>query len=312
MSHILGYHKSSVYAVAFSSDSTKFASGSCDGIIHIWDTYMQKSLELEINARNEITSLSFSQDNTKLAFGTGFGTIGILDIQTKKMIGDIIDHTGGIITLKFIDSTSELISISGDSTIRFWDIQTQKPSRKKYTAYGYGIVYASISPNCTKIAYISANSRVSILDTKTITRTEISNTVLKDNFYINVTFSSDSNILIINTFYAFVIYDIQTQQLINYVSTTHIGGMRCVILSPIMDDLKIVISFHDNTIRIYDVQSQTLIEQPLLTYIQPIRSITYSPDNTIIVFGADNGAVGIIYNPYTKITGDRTKAAIRK
>ena len=69
------------WAVAFSPDGTKLASGSWDFTVKLWDVSMQKHIATFPGHIGRVSSVAFSPDGTKLASGSYDGTVLVWNIE---------------------------------------------------------------------------------------------------------------------------------------------------------------------------------------------------------------------------------------
>jgi WD40 repeat protein len=115
-----------VYAVAFSPDGDKIASGASDNTIRVCDS----SIGIEIlpplqGHTSHICSVGFSPDGSKIISASWDETIRVWDVSTGvEMLPPLRSHNYYIESVAFSPDGSAIISEIWDQTIRVWDAST--------------------------------------------------------------------------------------------------------------------------------------------------------------------------------------------
>jgi WD40 repeat protein len=120
-----------VWALDFSPDGSKLASGSIDNTVRLWD--VATGLESKRFAGHDpwVTSVAYSPDGALLASAGADGLIRLSDAVTGKVICQLKGHDGPISCLAFspdgllLASGSGVIS-GGDATLRLWEVKSGK------------------------------------------------------------------------------------------------------------------------------------------------------------------------------------------
>ncbi|MCJ7680460.1 MAG: WD40 repeat domain-containing protein, partial [Candidatus Aminicenantes bacterium] len=116
-------HQGAIYALAFSPDGTKLASGSKDNNVKLWEIPSGNHLWTQ-KVLGEVMCLTFSPDGEFLYAGTSQNLIIKWNVLEKKMIKSIATQTRTIRALGTTSMHNVLVSIHGDKILKYWDAGT--------------------------------------------------------------------------------------------------------------------------------------------------------------------------------------------
>jgi len=121
-----------VEAVAVSPDSSRWAAGSQDGKVRVWQRDLLERPPLVIPFGDHVQALAWSPDGKTLAVG-GTNSSGkvlrLFDAQSGEPRGDLIGHTDGVLSIRFNAAGTQLLTSGYDNTARIWDLATLKELR---------------------------------------------------------------------------------------------------------------------------------------------------------------------------------------
>ena len=119
----LSGHTGFVEAVAFSPDSTIFASGSSDSTVRFWDVGTLSNIAT-LEGDSQVRSVAFSPDGRTLASGMADGTVRLWEVETEThtgtLEGDLVVHS-----VAFSPDGSILAVGLDGGTVKLWDLETE-------------------------------------------------------------------------------------------------------------------------------------------------------------------------------------------
>jgi WD40 repeat protein len=113
-----------IYALTFSLDGQRFATGEADSQIRIWNTADGQLLLTITGHTNSIRSLSFSPDGTLLASGSNDHTVRLWNADTGQCLKVLSGHSHLVLAIAWSPDGQTLASGSADHTIRLWKLST--------------------------------------------------------------------------------------------------------------------------------------------------------------------------------------------
>jgi eukaryotic-like serine/threonine-protein kinase len=88
-------HEAGLTSCAFSADGKKFASGSRDGAIHVWDVEAKHAQYVLAGQAGEVTRLAFSADAGRIVSNSGRGVQKVWDARQGVLLTSIENLGGG-------------------------------------------------------------------------------------------------------------------------------------------------------------------------------------------------------------------------
>jgi hypothetical protein len=112
-----------VFAIDFSHDDTKLASGNSYGDIDIWNIANAKRLVTLPKHKNYVWSLSYSRDGNYLLSGSYDTTVKVWDSKTNALLKTFSNHSDDVNAVAFAPDSKSFASGSDDSMSYIWHIQ---------------------------------------------------------------------------------------------------------------------------------------------------------------------------------------------
>ncbi|MEA3500692.1 MAG: caspase family protein, partial [Candidatus Marinimicrobia bacterium] len=159
----LDAHTRNINVICFNNDGTKFATGSDDKTIKIWDTEKQTVIFELPKFSTYITALSFHPSQQILACGDNDGNLIVWNIDTKTEIVKINAHEDRINSISYNPDGSKILTGSKDKTAKVWKV----PNMELLYTLGDNpdeIKYALFNPDGVNLILGCANGIIKIYD----------------------------------------------------------------------------------------------------------------------------------------------------
>ncbi|MCE2767453.1 MAG: WD40 repeat domain-containing protein [Fimbriimonadaceae bacterium] len=137
--------------MAFSPDSSMFATGGFERGVKVWSTETGECLSKLEGHNASVNSLCFSPDGYSLASASVDKTIKLWSVEYQKLISTFSEHTQSVSTVDFSHDGTVLASGSADGSIILWDLPTGMVQRH-LLGHSDGITSVKFSPNQQQLA----------------------------------------------------------------------------------------------------------------------------------------------------------------
>ncbi|HYX70703.1 MAG TPA: WD40 repeat domain-containing protein, partial [Terriglobales bacterium] len=111
-----------IWAVAFSPDGRRVATGGYDHQVKIWNAATGTLLHVMAGHSEPVQAVAFSADGSVLASSGDDMTVRLWDASSGKLLHLLRGHTAEVRKLAFGAEGGWLASVSADGTTRIWDV----------------------------------------------------------------------------------------------------------------------------------------------------------------------------------------------
>lgn len=286
-----------VYSVAFSPDSSTFASDK-DNTIRLWHTATgqeiktEKSFWVDIVGKftADINSVAFSPDGRKIAGGIHQSeTVCLWDAATgeqlRAMRADKANALHWVNTVAFSADSKILASGSEDGNLYLWDVETGKKIRALIED-AENIFSVAFSSDGKTLASGNSGNTIDLWD---ITTGEKLKTLTgHTNWVFSVAFSADGRTLASGSWDKTIrLWDTITEQQLRTL-TGHTSEVWSIAFSP--DGLTLASASEDKTIRLWNTETGEQ-RATLIGHTAPVKSVAFSPDGITLASGSKDGTI---------------------
>jgi WD40 repeat protein len=221
-------HKNWIYALAFSPDGSRLATGGWDKLIKLWNPESGAPLATLEGHLGFVNDLAFSPDGTRLASVAEDHTIRLWNPITGQKDMVLRGHALGITSLTFSPDGQRILTTSEDRTLKLWDATTDRQvALRDHKGWVSGIAF---SPDGRRLATGSGDKSIMLWDV--VTGKHLLTLDPGTGWVNSVAFSSDGKYLAVAGEYESVqIRNGETGALIQKIQ--HLDTyVRCVAFSP--------------------------------------------------------------------------------
>ncbi|KAH9209097.1 beta transducin-like protein HET-E2C40 [Leptodontidium sp. 2 PMI_412] len=265
-------HRSYVFSVTFSHDSTRLASASNDHTIRIWNSSSGDCLQTLEGHRSDVFSVTFSHDSTRLASASKDTIIKIWDTSSGKCLQTLEGHSNSVKSVAFSHDSTCLASVSDDSTVKIWGASSGicLQTLEGHSSNVFSVVF---SHNSIWLASGSRDHSVKIWDTSS--GNCLRTLKAHHDSVTSVVFSHDSMRLASASLNG-------TVRIWNTSSGDCLWTLECYYQSAVAfshDLSRLALASHDRIIRVWDISSGNCLQE-LEGHCDDIHSVAFSHDST--------------------------------
>jgi WD40 repeat protein/serine/threonine protein kinase len=301
---VLSGHEDGIETIAVSPDGTRYASGSWDNTVRVWDAASgQAALVLRGHDR-PVRSVAFSRDGTRIVSSAWDGTARIWDAHDGKCLRVLRTSGKQMESAALSPDGSRIATTGDDSDVRIWDAASGEPGLSLHGGEGPKLSIVFSSDGSRVAAATQFDSSVRVWDART---GEIRLTLDgHENNALSVAFSPDGSRLATASADGTVrIWSAHDGSIVRILKG-HEGIVHCVAFDP--EGARIVSGAEDKTVRVWDLASGR--EQVVLEgHEREVTSVAFtsggagilsgSGDRTLRVWGARQSAAARVVSDFT-------------
>jgi WD40 repeat protein/predicted Ser/Thr protein kinase len=313
----------SSWALAFSPDGTRLATGGEDGMTRLWDTSTGTMTALCQGHTRKVFSVAFRPDGLRLATSSADGTVRQWNSATGREVEAPYDrHTGEVLTAKYSSDGESIASAGTDRTVRVWRAANRQDECVLQGHIG-DINDLAFAADGHRLASVSQSSRRGSVANHdgTVRLWEVGSqgaaSVLRGHklYVYPVAFSPDGQWIASGDWDNKVfLWDALTMEFI--ASLPHSGNIRALAFSPDSSWL-VAGTAMDNSLSVWNVTTarrRNKLKGPGGNYVQ---AIAVSPDGAHIAAADSLGAVtileaatGAVVDSFPMVGGDFAKKSL--
>ena len=281
-------HSDGVWAVAFSPDGRRIATGSSDHTAKVWDAATAQEL-LTLTGHNDwVSSVAFFPDGRRIVTGSADQTAKIWDAASGQELLMLAGHRHWITSVALSPDGRRILTGSHDQTAKLWDadsgdeLRTLKASTPWVTSRGIGGV--AFSQDGQQLATASHDRTATIWDADS--GQEILTVAGHDSAVWSVAFSPDGRFLVTGSYDRTAkVWDAATGKQLFTLDCASIGspGVSSVAFSP--SGYRIATGAWNDTAKVWEASTGKELFT-LKGHSDGVSSVIFSPDGQRILTGS--------------------------
>jgi WD40 repeat protein/tRNA A-37 threonylcarbamoyl transferase component Bud32 len=293
-------HAGGVFAVAFSPDGQRLATGSGDKSIKVWDNSGNQLLSWEAHSRR-VSGIAFSPDGQKIASGSFDQTVRVWDAKTGKAVRTLHGHSDSIFAVAFTPDGRRLLSCSGDDEeddsfgkkkrgeVKVWDVATGQETLT-FRNHDAGVFGLAMHPD-GKLVASAGGDGIKIWD---VTSGNESGTIRKKgppNFF-RIAFSPDGKQLASTSFMenTLHLWDVASGR---EIASLHGHSEVCTYVAYSPDGQWLASASLDGTARVWNARLLALAS-PRTGDSTKALSVAFHPDGRLLAAGCSGNAIQLV------------------
>src|SRR6266566_131167 len=149
-------HTSTVFAVAWSPDGRRIATGGNDSTVQVWDARTGHLSVAYSGHTGTVYAVAWSPDGKRIASGSDDNTVQVWEATSGHLLLTYTGHTAGVRALAWSPDGTRIVSGGNDNTIQVWNATSGK-RLLTYTGHLGSIWAVAWSPDGRSIVSATGN-----------------------------------------------------------------------------------------------------------------------------------------------------------
>jgi len=280
-----------IYALAFSPDSKRIASGSGDDTIKLWDAQTGAEVTTLSGHDEWVMAVGFSPDGKRIVSGSKDKAIKVWDAENWHTLVTIRGHDGPVVSVVFSPDGKTIASGGRDNTVRIWDAETGEELRR-FRGHDWYVEYVAFKPDGKHLISASRDGTVKIWDV-IIDRESCRFHGYSAYMPRSVAFNPDGRQIVTDGMYSYyggtiTLWDAQTGEAIRTIRGHRFYPLS-VAFSP--DGRRIVSGEAEHRVaRVWDALTGAQL-MALRGHKDTVKCVAFSPDGKYIISGSDDKTI---------------------
>lgn len=284
---VLAGHDRDVYALAYSPDGRRLASGGRDGSIVLWDPTTKMALRCLEGHGGEINALAFSKDGKLLASSSDDRTAKIWRAREGDCLATLSKHKGNVFGVDFSPDGSLIATGGAGGEIFLWNAAT-KEATPLPSKTNDDVEQLTFSPDGRWLAAARAKTGVHVWD---VLRRSFFKSFADDSGATCVSFSPDGRQLAIVGKHSVIgIWDLQSGERDLRIGSDHADTIQSIMFHP--DGRSVLTGSRDSTARRVCLKRRRC-EQVYRGHTARIWCAVWAPNGQEFATGSEDGSVRI-------------------